>query len=274
MVRRYTALALAGGMLVGCSSTDMDASPGAEEGGHDSAVGMPRYDAQGTSSQKVGSSGGTFSAQGVVLTIPAGALASDTVITIAEDGDPVSLGYTALSSLYSFGPNGTVFLKPVTVSFPLTSADPNATVYWSNSLGRYDELSTTSNATSASASVMHFSKGFVAHRYKPADGSGGSSPADSGASVDTGSGRRGGHGGCGWRRRRGRLGWFGRGRVGWRGRLGRQRRLGRLGWHRRLGRLGWHRRRGRLGWQRRGRLGWVGRGWRYGRERPCGRECR
>jgi len=104
----------------------MDAASGAEEAGHDSAVSTPGYDAQGTSSQTVGTSGGTVSAQGVVLTIPAGALAKDTVISITEDPGPVPLGYTALSSLYSFGPQGTVFLKPVTVRFPLKSADPSA----------------------------------------------------------------------------------------------------------------------------------------------------
>ena len=126
MVRRLAALALTGGMLIGCSSTDLDASSGAEEGGHDSAVGTPGYDAQGTT-LKVGPSGGTIGAQGVVLTIPAGALPSDTTISITEDADPVPSGYTALSSLYSFGPDGTVFLKPVTVSFPLTSARSSPT---------------------------------------------------------------------------------------------------------------------------------------------------
>ena len=59
---------------------------------------------------------------GTVLVIPAGALAADTTITITE-GLPVTLAGstpTAAGPVAQFGPSGTVFAKPVSITLPFT----------------------------------------------------------------------------------------------------------------------------------------------------------
>jgi ZU5 domain len=162
-IQRICALVLAGAWCVGCSS-DNGAEP--DDGGADVATptgdSAPASDDAATATQTIGAAGGVVAAPGIDLTIPAGALASDTTISITPNAGPVPTGYTALSRLYAFGPDGTVFLKPVTVNFALASSGPNPTVYWSNATGGYDPLATTVTAGAATASVTHFSTGFVA----------------------------------------------------------------------------------------------------------------
>lgn len=88
----------------------------------------------------VGPSGGVASGDGVALTIPSGALAADTVITVGATS-ATATGYTMASAVYEFGPSGTVFAQPVTVSIPLTSAMPDAHLFWSNASGGFDDSS-------------------------------------------------------------------------------------------------------------------------------------
>jgi hypothetical protein len=190
MKRRWGwALALAGGWLIGCSSTDMDGGPANGDGGRDARTTTPTPEGGGSDApeathQTVGSSGGTVHVEGVVLTIPAGALAADTPISITPSSDAVPSDYDALSQLYSFGPDGTVFLHPITVSFTLTSADPDPVVFWSNPAGGYDALPTTASAASASASISHFSKGFAGRGHHREDAAVETGPGMVDAQVD------------------------------------------------------------------------------------------
>jgi hypothetical protein len=84
--------------------------------------------------------------------------------------------------MFVFGPPGTTFATPATVTFMLAQADPTATVYWSNDSGGYDALPTNVMTSTASATVAHFSKSFCASRHggKPSDGG---APSDSGSDA-------------------------------------------------------------------------------------------
>lgn len=64
----------------------------------------------------VGADGGVVSVGAVTLTIPAGALATDTVITIAESPNPIPEGFEPASSMYCFRPAGLSYAMPVTVA--------------------------------------------------------------------------------------------------------------------------------------------------------------
>src|SRR5262245_5732004 len=57
--------------------------------------------------QTIGTGGGSLNATGIVLTIPAGALPSDTAISITPSDGAIPAGYTGLSPLYTFSPDGT-----------------------------------------------------------------------------------------------------------------------------------------------------------------------
>jgi hypothetical protein len=111
-------------------------------------------------SQMVGTQGGTVSQEGVTLTIPSDALAADTPITIATTNAPA--GYTLASAVYQFGPSGTTFAQPVTITIPLTTAVPGAHLFWSNATGGFDDLGGTVTGMMLTAQVTHFSVGFVA----------------------------------------------------------------------------------------------------------------
>src|SRR2546421_7855492 len=64
----------------------------------------------------IGPGGGMLAVSGgAALEIPAGALAKDTTITISQSSAQAPGG--ALSPVYDFGPDGTTFSKPVTVTF-------------------------------------------------------------------------------------------------------------------------------------------------------------
>jgi hypothetical protein len=115
-----------------------------------------------TASENVGPAGGRIEASGVVVDFPPGALLSPTSITVTEDPNGVPPPYVALSPLFHFAPDGLTFAKPVTVTFSASSHAPTASVYWSVPAGSaYAALPTTWTGASATASVEHFSSGFV-----------------------------------------------------------------------------------------------------------------
>jgi hypothetical protein len=111
-------------------------------------------------SQDVGTTGATVIQSGVTLAIPASALTSDVPITISVTTPPD--GYALLSKAYQFGPSGTTFLQPIAVTIPLTSADPDAHLFWSNASGGFDDLGGMVNGLDVTANVTHFSIGFCA----------------------------------------------------------------------------------------------------------------
>lgn len=105
----------------------------------------------------VASQGGFVELHGFRVDIPAGALSQNTTITIDLPTDNV-LGKRVIAE---FGPHGTQFNTPVTISFPLTgvllTGDPIEVGRWEN--GAWTSLGGTVNAsgTVLSSTTPHFS---------------------------------------------------------------------------------------------------------------------
>lgn len=106
----------------------------------------------------IGAAGGTVSlAGGPTITVPAGALDHDVVITINDTGGTPA---GSVTTVYEFQPDGLTFAVPATVTFPLAKPPLDLAVYWSNATG-YDRLAATTTATTISAQVSHFSMGYA-----------------------------------------------------------------------------------------------------------------
>jgi hypothetical protein len=112
--------ALALGVLIstttfGCSSS----SPAGGAGGAGASTSLPGVGEKASALIKA-SSGGTLAATGGSIDVPAGALASDTTLTVEIKAKTAYAGSDAVAvNVYDFGPNGTQFLKPVTMSLDL-----------------------------------------------------------------------------------------------------------------------------------------------------------
>ncbi|MEZ4256782.1 MAG: hypothetical protein R3A78_13920 [Polyangiales bacterium] len=106
-------LALAGS-VAGCDDakrTDNDGGTNTEDGG-----------ALTTSKLISAKDGGEISFEGATLTIPAGALAEDTKITLdVMDPDGLPGAANVVGNAYDFGPDGLAFLKPVTLELEADS---------------------------------------------------------------------------------------------------------------------------------------------------------
>lgn len=137
--------------LAACGSSGGDAGGGGGSGNNN-----------GTGA--VGPSGGNVSLpSGPALQVPAGALGTATTLTIAASSVAAPAG--ARGGVYDFGPSGTVFATPVTVSFPVSAgtAASDVAIYWTKrgSTTSWDVLPATVANGVATAQVTHFSSGFV-----------------------------------------------------------------------------------------------------------------
>lgn len=107
----------------------------------------------------VGVQGGTVETEdGVSLSVPFGALAEPTELTITTSTLEID---GALSPVYVFEPDGAVFARPLTVTLPHPSAEP-ASVYWSR-LGEpgFDAIGGTVANGTITATTGHFSQAYV-----------------------------------------------------------------------------------------------------------------
>ena len=125
-----------------------------------------------TTSATIGATGGTVTgSNGTSVTIPAGALSQNTLITVTTESNTIDITNTKLvGPVYRFGPEGTQFAVPVTVTVSYEpSALPSGTAASSivmmtapASSTDYTALTTTiADSTHVSAQTPHFSD-FVA----------------------------------------------------------------------------------------------------------------
>ncbi len=121
----------------------------------------------GTASGPVGADGGVVTlgsgASAASVTVPAGAVNSAQTLTITQTNLPCPTGFTCYSPVFQFGPSGTTFQKPVTVSLPFTGNQQLATLFWSypNATG-YQRVGGLPSGTAVTGNVSHFSTGFIA----------------------------------------------------------------------------------------------------------------
>lgn len=101
--------------------------------------------------------GGTVALPGgAAVQIPAGALGSDTTVTIQHASAAAPPG--TVGTVYDLGPSGTSFSQPVTVKLPVPAGTTDATI-WTKAEGaaHYTGLPTTVSGGVASAQASHFS---------------------------------------------------------------------------------------------------------------------
>ena len=118
---------------------------------------------EGTGTISAASGGNVSLPGGPRIDVPSGAIPSDTTISIAKTSSDPDTSATPLGGVYSFGPSGMAFLKPVSVTFPLPPGTTEATIFWSRQDGTgFDDIGGVSTGSTISAMVQHFSWGFAA----------------------------------------------------------------------------------------------------------------
>jgi len=110
-----------------------------------------------TSAPVPAATGGTVSLSGgAAVQIPAGALASDTTITIQQSTTTAPTG--TVGAVFDLGPSGTTFSQPVKVTIPVPAGTTDAAI-WTKQAGaaHYTSLPTTISNGVATAQASHFS---------------------------------------------------------------------------------------------------------------------
>lgn len=117
-----------------------------------------------TTAEITAADGGDVELGHAKLSIPGGALADDTTVTVESSKPSSSLpDASSLTGLvYDFGPTGTEFAKPVALTLPLAAkpGDGKEAViaYLNEDTNTWEDLETTVGADGAQADIMHFSK--------------------------------------------------------------------------------------------------------------------
>ena len=138
----------------------VDAGPGASTDSLTSAV-PPGMTAMMMITAK---SGGTLSAGGGSLVVPGGVLTSDLALTLSVRAPSASDPGLAnlIGNIYEFGPDGTTFAVPVTLTLPLAnpvSADQKAVVAWlEESSGQWFPVVSTVTGDKVSGRISHFTR--------------------------------------------------------------------------------------------------------------------
>lgn len=105
--------------------------------------------------------GGSFTVDGVRFAFPAGAVDRRVEIRVTSTDGPAPAGYALRSRLYRFEPEGTTFASPVQVTLPFTGELGIGGLYWSRASGGYERLASVTAGATLTASITHFSTGFV-----------------------------------------------------------------------------------------------------------------
>ena len=125
--------------------------------------------ARAQTTTEIGPAGGDVVVDDVTLSIPPGALATPTKITVRRTDDAAPTGVVARSAVYRFEPDGLTFATPALVKI-IHRPVPSASVYWTTRGGgpsTFERLASTDDGVMASASIDHFSVGFAGTPTKP-----------------------------------------------------------------------------------------------------------
>ena len=117
-----------------------------------------------STTETIGAGGGTVTVGEASVSIPAGALASDVVITMTETTSSPPDGYRTYSPIYRFDPEGLTFAVPVSITLPFQGSGRFAAAFWSWPDGPgYERKDEAPGVGSIQFDVGHFSTGFVAN---------------------------------------------------------------------------------------------------------------
>ena len=129
------ALAVGAGFIVACGGSDDPSTPAPADGATGTATAgstvasPPTSVASPTAMIEAAEGGAVTSEDGAVtLSIPEGALAADTQISVTAIDTPDSLSDAPIvGQVYDLQPSGLTFLEPITVTFATGAADPGET---------------------------------------------------------------------------------------------------------------------------------------------------
>lgn len=115
--------------------------------------------------KNVGPDGDVIEVSGATVTIPRGALAAPIAITISASADGVPDGFEAISKVFKCEPSGTNFAQPVTMKMPFVDDGKPSTMFWSSPANpEFTDVGGSAAGGTMSATVMHFSSGFVGRK--------------------------------------------------------------------------------------------------------------
>jgi probable HAF family extracellular repeat protein len=115
-----------------------------------------------TTTSPVDTTGGTVSLEMVSVTFPPNVFTSATGVSITSTRDVPPSGVQAYTPVYQFGPDGSQFSQAATVTFVVGTGLHNPTIMWSRPDGGWDNIHGTYANGAISATITHFSEGFVA----------------------------------------------------------------------------------------------------------------
>lgn len=151
------------------SPTDADSADADGGSGHDvgHSDGSDAGDAAEVVTEEVvlPAAGGEVNAAGVTIVVPAGAVPTDTAITIACRAGQSRPGYTVYSDVCTFAPEGLTFTEPLSIRIPFDGDSDRAAMFWSRPAEEgagYERLGGRVAGAALEAEVWHFSEGFVA----------------------------------------------------------------------------------------------------------------
>jgi hypothetical protein len=145
--------------LSGCDPIIVTGSPN-DDGGLRSDA--PATTVASIRRREVGPEGGEISLDGLTLTVPPGALATPTVITVTRSAEAAPAGHLGYSPVWRFAPEGLTFAAPARVRVAFVGDASRAGLYRSRAGGGgYERLPGTARDGAVVADVTHFSVGFV-----------------------------------------------------------------------------------------------------------------
>jgi hypothetical protein len=151
------AVVLSASSSLSCSSDDSSSSS--------SSASSSSGTTAGSVTKTVGPDGAEILVDGATVTIPKGALTTNVEITISASSDPAPAGFEALSKVFKCGPSGTNFAQPVVMKMPFTDDGKPSTMFWStNESPEFKDVGGEKVNGTMTATVLHFSSGFVAHK--------------------------------------------------------------------------------------------------------------
>jgi hypothetical protein len=118
----------------------------------------------------IGPAGGSISLNGVTVTFPAGALATDTVVTLAQSTSPVPVGYQGQTGVYTVSAAGNpTLLLPATVSMPFDGDATLTTIFFTAPVGSFAPLQGSTSGGVATATIATFGSFFAGNgaNYTP-----------------------------------------------------------------------------------------------------------
>jgi hypothetical protein len=179
-IRTITSAAFLALAVIGAAGCAVNGAPNASE---QEQIAAPKENPKGTGEKTTAkidnSTGGKVELPGgATLDVPAGALPPGVEeITVTSSPEAAPVEYKAVSPVLVFEPEGTVFLKPLKITMPVTvptgTSTAELTVLWSRTgVEGFDMLPTEftlvdakSGSHSATAEATHFSRAFCGRRY-------------------------------------------------------------------------------------------------------------